>query len=1259
MLFARNGGGIGQFVSSVVVLATAETVAVADVQPHAGMLRYPHVSAEQIAFVYANDLWVVDRDGGLATPVAGPRGIEAFPRFSADGQTIAFMANYDGDTDIYTIPVQGGEPFRVTHHPVTEVLHGWTPDGELLFRAAGMTDYERPQLFTVSPQGGMPERLPVPYGGNGVVSPDEVWLAYTPYVRDTRTWKRYRGGRAADVWLFNLKDHSSKRLTDWEGTDSIPMWHNDKIYFVSDAGPNARLNIWEYDTTTDERRQVTKFSEFDVKWPALGPGPEGQGEIVFQNGADLYLLDLGTEMARVVEVTIPGDRPQVRPQRVNARRYMQRTNVSATGKRIVVEARGDIWTLPAEKGPPRNLTRSSGVAERDPSWSPDGQWIAYLSDERGEYDLYITQSDGKGETRRLAELGLGYRYLRGWSPDSEYVAIAEKSGVLWICAVEDGKLTQVDVDPAGRELGVSWSHDSRWIAYAKASENRQTAVWLYDVENDERQQVTSGMFVDTWPTFDREGKYLYFASHRSFRSPIYEDVGSTFVYTGTDILLAVPLKADAEYPWAPENDEEEWEEDEEEEDGDDEDEDGEKDDEDGEPDDEDDDGDENGDNEDEDDSDEEEADEPVADDGVSGTWEGKISGGEPLPPDGLPLSFTLRVDAAGSVTGSMTAGPYAGTISEGEYDKVSGALRFTLDVDTGEAGIQSYAVTATVSGSEMSGSVTGEGFAASFECERTSTASPDDDEEEEGEDDEDEEVEIDLEGFEERAFQLPVGRGAFSNLAVNDENQLIYVRRGPRGSGTPTSIKLFDIDDDEKEEKTVVKGAGSFAMTADGKKLMVRSGGYSIVKARPGQKLTKKVPLDGMDVVIEPRQEWRQVFVDAWRIFRDFFYVENMHGVDWEGLRDQYAAMLDDCVSRDDVRYVMRELISELNVGHAYYRSGASENGPSVNVGLLGVDFDLHDGAYRIAKIHRGGAWDVDARNPFEAADGEVNEGDYVLAVNGIEVDTSKDPWAAFLGLANKQVILTVSEKPTIDDDAREVSLKLIGNEHGLRYRSFVEANRKYVDEKTDGRVGYIHVPDTGVNGQNNLFRQYYGQRDKEALIIDERWNHGGQIPVRFIELLNRPIMNYWAVRDGWANFSPPDGFFGPKCMLINESAGSGGDMFPKLFRQNKLGKLIGTRTWGGLVGISGNPRLIDGHSLSVPTFGYFDKDGTWGIEGHGVDPDIEVIDDPALMADGGDPQLDAAIEHILAEVERNPYVPAPRPADPVRTGVGISEEDK
>ena len=1113
-----------------------------DVKPHPTMLRNPDVGATHIVFVYANDLWIVPRSGGMASPLASPPGRESFPRFSPDGRTVAFVGNYEGDEDLYTISVDGGIPTRVTHHPAGETLCDWTPDGELLFFSNAYSGLGRQsRLMTVAASGGLPKPLPPPYGANGSISADGTWLAYTPHTRDHRTWKRYRGGMATDIWLFNLKDNTSRKITDWEGTDSQPMWHGQTVYYLSDAGPNHRLNIWAYEVASGHRMQVTQFTDYDVKWPSMGPGASGQGEIVFQNGSDLHLLDLGTERSAVVHVSIPGDQPRISPRDVDASEFVQAWEVSATGKRAIVEARGDIWSLPAKHGSPRNLTRTSGIAERDPSWSPDGQWIAYLSDQTGEYELYIMQSDGNGETKRLTNDGKWYRFSPTWSPDSKRITFTDKTGALYLHTIEGGETKLVDTDPRSQPMRVSWAKDSNWIAYSKSGKNRQGAIWLYNVGTGEKKQVTSGMFNDTWPTFDRKGDYLFFASNRDITSPTYEDFGTTFVYADTDVLAVVPLRDKVGSPWAPKSDEETWK-------------DGDKDE------DEDKDGDEDDDK----------------DDG----------------------------------------------------DDVKGEKKKDADGDADDADEDDDA---------------------------------DSKDHKKADDKKIEPVEIELAGFERRALKVPVDRGSFGSLAVAKDGKLLYTRQARRGSTDKAAIKIFDLEDEKKEEKTVVEDAGAFLLSADGKQMLVRKGGKMyVVEPKADQKLKDAVVQDGMTVRVNPREEWRQMFTDAWRIMRDFFYDPNMHGVDWNAMRVRYGAMLEDCVSRYDVVYVIGEMISELNVGHAYVRgAGDVERGPNVSVGMLGADFELAGGAYRITKIYEGASWDIDARGPLSEPGVNVKEGDFLLAVNGVPLDTSKDPWAAFTGKADKVVTLTVSEKPTRDDDAREVIVKLGGSESDLRYRAWIERNRAYVAEKTDGRVGYIYVPNTGIDGQNNLIRQFHGQLDKDALIVDERWNGGGQIPTRFIELLNRPVTNYWAVRNGRDWTWPPDSHQGPKCMLINGLAGSGGDAFPAYFRQAGIGKLIGMRTWGGLVGISGNPTLIDNGRISAPTFAYYESDGTWGIEGHGVDPDLEIVDDPALMVGGGDPQLDAAIEHMLSELERNPYQPPQRPAYPDRSGMGILTKDR
>ncbi|HRQ75787.1 MAG TPA: PDZ domain-containing protein [Phycisphaerales bacterium] len=1218
---------VASFVLLILILAQPSMAQ--DVAPEAGMMRYPHVSRTHIAFVYANDIWIVPREGGVATPLASPPGGEENPRFSPDGTKIAFVGNYDGARDIYVMPVTGGIPHRVTYHPGQKNFTGWTADGKRLIYASNFESGIRraPRIYTISAEGGMFEQLPVPYGDAAAISPDGQWLAYTPHNADRRTWKRYRGGLASDIWLFNLNDNSSRQMTDWEGTDSLPMFApgGDKVYYLADAGDEHRLNIWSYDMRTQRHEQITRFRDWDVKWPSMGPGPNGRGEIIFQNGPSIYLLDLQTRQTRAVNVRIPGARPQLRTQIVDAANFIQSFSISPNAKRVTVEARGDVWTLPAEKGSPRNLTRTSGVAERTPSWSPDGRWIAYLSDETGEYELYVRQSDGRDEPRQLTHDGGPYKYQPIWSPDSKHILFSDKTATAYLTTLESGETKKVDYDEWGGWglRSASWSHDSRWITYAKQTGNRRTStVWVYHVETGEKHQLTSGMFSDSSPVFDRKGEWLYFSSSRRFQ-PTYSNLDTTFIYNDAEVLVAVPLRADIKSPWLPESDEETWKKDEEKKD------------------------DQNGDDEEKkDDDDAEEAKPAQADDGVTGMWEGSVS----VPEMGqISVRLSLTLGEGNKVSGSLITDFFSGALS-GTYNPADKSLKLIAELP----GMPPATFDLKIANGTMTGTAAADGRNIPITLQRQAGES-DDKNGAKKDDKPAEEVKIDFEGFERRALMLPVTNGRFGQLAVNNNNQLLFTRFSSPGSAVPSGIKLFDLKDDKKQEQMVAAGAGSFDITADGKKiLIVRGRGSSIQNASAGASGTT-VPTGGMTAHIDPREEWQQLFMDVWRIQRDFFYVDNLHGVDWPAVRDHYKKMLADATTREDLSFILAEMISELNVGHAYYWGGDVEGEPGSSVGLLGVDFSLENGAYRIKTIHEGGPWDVDARGPLSQPGVDVKQGDYILAVNGVPVDVSRDPYAAFRHIApGRAMTLTVSEKPEWDGEARDVIVEPLFDDYNLRYRAWIERNRKYVEEQTDGQVGYIYVPDTGVNGQNDLVRQYFGQLDKKALIIDERWNGGGQIPTRFIEMLNRPITNYWARRDNQDWPWPPDAHQGPKCMLINGPAGSGGDMFPWLFRHNNLGKLIGTRTWGGLVGISGNPTLIDGGYTAVPTFGFYTADGRWSIEGHGVDPDIHVIDDPAKMLNGADPQLDAAIKLMLEEIERNPYTPPARPAPPERAGWGI-----
>lgn len=1165
---------------------------VSGVRPDATMLQFPDVFGDRVVFCYANDLWLAPKSGGVATKLASPPGSESFPKFSPDGKTIAFVGNYEGNRDIYTIPADGaGFATRVTHHPGNETLCDWTPDGQrLIFYTVGLGGLTRQQqLFTVSAAGGLPEQLPVPYGTFASINAGGDWLAYTPHTTDFRTWKRYRGGMATDIWLFNLKDKSSKKATDWEGTDTSPMFIPGKagsntLYYLSDSGENHLLNIWSFDPASGKRTQVTNFDQFDCKWPSVGPKGDS-GEVVFQNGSKMYWLDLASGAPKAIDIVIPGDRPTLRPRAVDYGNSVGGADLTTTGKRVIVESRGDLWSLPAQKGAPRPLTRTDGVAERYPAVSPDGKTVAYMSDASGEYELYTMAVDGKGEPRRVTTSGQkgvpadAWRFTGQFSPDSKMVTWTDKAGALMLTVLETGETVVVATDQWSNTPGHSFSSDSQWLALSLGEANQQNSIYLYNIPEKKLTRVTDPYFSASSPAFDREGKYLYFTSDRKFQAT-YASIDSTFIYKDSGAILCVPLKADTESPFAVKNDDE----------GQDKDKDKKKD---GKKDD--------------------DTDDKKDDDGKDGE---KSDGADDASKD-----ESKSDDAA-----------------KGDEKKADGDSKDGDKKDDGK------------------------------DEKKDEAKKP-------------EPVKIDIDGFERRAVELPLPPGSYGGLMVADGGKLFFITQNPPDPDADEpvrggTLKMFDVSDEGKDgkrtAKVVLAGVGGFAMSGDGKKLLImKDGDMAVVDAAAEQKFEKKVPKSQMKGQVEPRTEWNQILSDVGRLNRDYFYVANMHGVDWPGQVSRYRGMLADAVTRDDVNFIIRELISELNVGHAYLMNpGDVENAPSVPTAMLGCDYELATGgdgtAYRIKKIYEGAPWDSDARGPLSQPGVKVKAGDYLLSVNGVPVDTSKDPWAAFVGIpSGSTVVLGVAAVPHAkgegDNAVREVVVKAIsmGEETNLRYRAWIEANRAAVEYKTGGKVGYCYVPNTGVDGQTDLYRQFYGQRDKQAMIIDERWNGGGQIPNRFIELLNRPVLNYWAKRDGNDWSWPWDAHYGPKCMLVNGLAGSGGDCFPWYFQKLGIGKVIGKRTWGGLVGISGNPGLIDGGTISVPTFGFYEKDGSWGVEGHGIDPDIVVEDDPALMQNGGDPQLDAAIAQMEKEMKERPYVAPKRPQAPDRKGMGLPAGDR
>ncbi|QDU85469.1 hypothetical protein Pla163_26000 [Planctomycetes bacterium Pla163] len=1134
------------------------------VSPSAVMLRYPDVSQDRIAFRYAGDLWLVPREGGTASRLTSAAGGEAFPSFSPDGSRIAFMASYDGGSDLYVMPTEGGIPERVTFHPGQEILCDWTPDGERLLywstEAAGMA--RAPRMMTVDVDGGQPEALPPAYGVFGSIDETGEWLAYTPSGREFRTWKRYQGGLAQDVWLYNLLTGASRRVTDFPGTDAQPMWHGRTLLFVSDRGPDGVLNLFSYDLDTEATTQLTQFTEFGVRFASVGPT-----DVVFENGGRLYRYDLVENALVAVDVVIPGDRPNLRPERLQLADDVASASPGPTGARVVIEARGELFDAPADEGFTRALTRSSGVAERSPAWSPDGAWIAYFSDRTGEYELTVKRADGgdfeganeHGE-RTLSNLGAGFRSNITWAPDAHKLVFTDNAGQLWLATCDDwgsGDVTiaTIAVDPAGNPLGASWSPGSDWLTYShKHPVTRNGAVFLHELATGTTTCVTSGAFDDSSPAFGANGDFLYYASARHFTGALYADQDSTWIYNGTQVLIAVPLRADVDVPLVPTNDEEPI-----------------------------------------------ETDEDASDDGAAADDE---------PAD----------DA-----------------SDAADDASDDTSDDTSDDDTSDDGTSD-------DGTSDDGATEADDGASEVDADDEET---------------DEALVIDVDGFEARGIQIPIDPGRISAL-VGTSKGLLFVRTTPRGvSGAP---RLVLLDTEEWEEATVIERLSGFDVCSRADKLLLmRGNSIAIVDLAPGQSFDETVDLGGLVAQIDPRAEWRQMLIDTWRLFRDYFYQESMHGLDWPAVRERYLAALFDATSREDLAFLTGEMMAELNVGHAY-NGRVAPSGPAApdgpTAGLLGADFARVGERVSIARLLAGGSYDTDARNPL--AHTQVEVGHLLLAVDGVPVDASRSVNEALLGTAGRTTQLTFASDPgDVEGSRYDVLVEPLASESSLRYRDWVRRNRERVHELSDGRIGYVHVPDTGASGQNELVRQMQGAIHAPALLVDERWNGGGQIPTRFVELLDRPLVNRWAVRHGEDWDWPPDGHFGPKAMLINGWAGSGGDAFPYYFRQAGLGKLIGRRTWGGLVGLSGNPALIDGTSHSIPTFGFYELDGTWGIEGHGVDPDIEVMDDPSALARGEDPQLEAAVAHLLSELERAPFVPPARPKGPDRAGSGVADEDR
>lgn len=1069
-------------------------------QIDAGLFRFPDVSKTQIVFTYANDIWVVPKEGGTAIKLSSPAGVESYPKFSPDGKSIAFTGNYDGNKDVYVMPVAGGVPVRITAHSYGDRMVDWTPDGKKVFFASIRESgkYRFNQFYTAPANGGAEEKLPLPYAEFGSYSPDGKQMALNFRSQVGRNWKRYRGGWNADIHIFNFTTLASENISaSSDAADEFPMWHDNAIYFLSDRGAEERMNLWRYDIASKKFEQLTKFSDYDAHYPSMGPD-----EIVFEQGGKLYLYAFASKQVKEVKVDVITDRTALKPKTESVQKYIQHVNISPDGNRVLVEARGDIFSVPAKEGFVKNLTMSSGTAERYPAYSPDGKNIAYWNDQSGEYELWIMQPGKESAAKKLTGYGAGYRYNIYWSPDSKKIAFIDKANRIKIFDITSGQTYEVDKALRWSHgnlegFSCSWSTDSRWITYARDIENWHTAIFVYDTKSKKAQQVTSGYYNCNNPVFDEEGKYIYLLTNRSF-NPYYSDFDNSFIYANSTQLAAIPLKKDAVSIIAPKND-----------------------------------------------------------------------------------TVSLKTDEPKE---------------EKPADKTDDKKK--------------------------------------KDVKDTATDKKTDDKDA---------VAIDFDGIEQRMFLLSPAAGNLGNLNAI-KGKIIYMRYPNTGSndGAP-AIKFYDLD--KREEKTILEGADYYILAANKEKLLAAKGSsFAVIAADEGQKFEKPIRTAEMMSTTEPMQEWKQLFTDAWRLERDFFYDPNMHGVNWNLVKERYMKMVEHAMTREEVDFIIGEMIGELNASHTYHGGGDIEREKSQGCGYLGIDWQAEGNYYKIKKILKAASWDAEIHSSLDVTGIGIKEGDYILAVNGVPLTTATEPYAAFLGLSAKPVELTYNSNPSFTN-AKTVVVQTMDDEYRLRNLAWIEAMRKRVEDATNGEVGYVYVPSTGVDGQTELLRQLNAQTDKKALIIDERFNDGGQIPDRFIEMLNRTPLAYWALRDGESWQWPPFANYGPKVMLMNGWSGSGGDAFPDYFRKKGLGPLIGTRTWGGLIGLSGSPDLIDGGGVTVPTFRMYNVDGTWFKEGHGVEPDIEVPEDLTAMAKGTDPQLERAITEIKNLLKTKGYMPPKLPA--------------
>jgi tricorn protease len=1129
MAVARNRLALG------IVLLPLVPVTRGEPNPHdTRLLEQPAVSGDHLAFIYAGDLWGARLDGTEVHRLTTAEGDESNPAFSPDGKLIAFSASYDGNVDVFVMPAEGGIPTRLTWHPDADLVQGFTPDGKsVLFTSPresltpGSIVGRYTQLYTVPIGGGVEERLAVPNAARAAMSPDGSRIAYNPHAPFFLEWKRYRGGATSQIWLQDLRTHAIEKIPQpaSRSNDVDPMWVGDLIYFRSDR--DGEFNLYSYDTKSKTVRRLTSYSDFPVLSAGADPGAGKSGSIVYEQAGYLRRYTPDSNADRRLAIGVPSDVRETRPRFVRGPQYIRNVALSPSGLRVVFEFRGEIVTVPAEKGDPRDITNTVGAHERSPAWSPDGSRIAYLSDESGEYEIKVASQGGLGPVKSFKPAGAGFYWDLDWSPDGRYLAYTDNSESIYLLSLETGRSkrlggnsTYAPADPEFISSMHAWSPDSRWIAYRVNTHPLVETLFLYSVEQDKSFRVTDDLAEVTTPVFDRNGKYLYLFGSTD-AGPVQDWFAqSSDLLRRTRSIYAVVLRNDLPNPFAKESDEEQ-----------------------------------------------------------------AAAAARPEPPE--PPQPRQKKEPRQ---------PQPKTRTEPDTTSAAGRAATLL--------------------AEAAAELARPACGAAPESDKT--AGP---------------MRVDIDGITTRMVALPVPAADLSSLAAGAPGIVYYLQT----VDTTKSLHCFDVA--KRKDQTLVPALSDYRLSRDGKKLLYQQAqDWFIAPAEgPVTEGEGRVGTDKIEVRIDPPAEWAEIFADAWRLNRDYFYDPNMHGLDWPGMRKKYAPFLKDLTTRADLNRVIQWMSSELSIGHHFTFGGDRLSQPEeVSVGLLGADYTIEKGRYRFARVYGGLNWTPDLRAPLREPGVNVRPGEYLLAVNGRPLRPPTNLYGAFEMTAGKLIDITVGPDPG-GSRARTVQVVPIADETALRNRAWVEGNLRQVDSLTKGRVAYIYVPNTAQPGADYFRRYFYPQAHKDAVIVDERFNGGGQIADYYLDILRRPFLAHWTTRYGEDFKTPTAAVQGPKVLLINEASASGGDFFPWAFRKLGLGPLIGERTWGGLVGILGVPELMDGGTNTVPNVAIWTTDEGWTVENVGVPPDIAVEQTPAAVIAGHDPQLERAIEVVMAELQKHP----------------------